>query len=296
MTIQENSYLRQKPVRATKPVIALMGEFSVGKSTLSNLLIGAEPLPVKVTATQLPPIWISWGDDAPYREDLNGNDIPVDINNLADVPLSETSVIRIFMKSEVLQLCDLIDMPGISDPNMSSEVWESVISHADGVLWCTHATQAWRQSEAAVWNSLDPELHEKSLLLVTRIDKIRTETDRRKVIKRVERETQGLFAGIFPISLTEAIAAKGQREPWAKCGGEALIDGLIELTMKLSNSTDHRVVSQFVPPEVTTPVEPTRIIRPARVVTRTQSQRRPRPEHQSPETDTENHSDGAAAS
>ena len=117
-----------------KPVIAIMGEFSVGKSTLSNLLIGSEPLPVKVTATQLPPIWISYGDQAPYREDLRGETIPVDLNKLSEVPLEETSVIRIFLKSEILELCDLIDMPGISDPNMSSDVWERMIHNADGVL------------------------------------------------------------------------------------------------------------------------------------------------------------------
>jgi len=32
-----------------RPRIALMGEFSAGKSTLSNLLLGARPLPEKVT-------------------------------------------------------------------------------------------------------------------------------------------------------------------------------------------------------------------------------------------------------
>ena len=37
-----------------RPRIALMGEFSSGKSTLLNLLIGEALLPTKVTATELP--------------------------------------------------------------------------------------------------------------------------------------------------------------------------------------------------------------------------------------------------
>jgi hypothetical protein len=96
-----------------------MGEFSAGKSTLSNLLIGAAPLPMKVTATQLPPVWISWGDGAPYREDLDGETHPIDIARLSEIDPSETRVIRIFAKSDVLEMCDIIDMPGISDPNMA---------------------------------------------------------------------------------------------------------------------------------------------------------------------------------
>ncbi|TNF59741.1 MAG: hypothetical protein EP307_09890, partial [Rhodobacteraceae bacterium] len=60
-----------------KPRVALMGEFSAGKSTLTNLLLGAAPLPVKITATRLPPVWITQGDDGGLREDTNGELHPI---------------------------------------------------------------------------------------------------------------------------------------------------------------------------------------------------------------------------
>ena len=72
MEIHDNQNDASVPEESSKPVIAIMGEFSVGKSTLSNLLIGSNPLPVKVTATQLPPIWLSYGEQDPFREDLDG--------------------------------------------------------------------------------------------------------------------------------------------------------------------------------------------------------------------------------
>ncbi len=212
-----------------KPRLALMGEFSAGKSTLCNLLIGTRYLPTRVTATQLPPVWISYGTDAPYRLDRQGNRIPISIAQIDEVPLAETALIRLFLEADILELCDLIDMPGISDPSMSSDVWESVIPEADGVLWCTHATQAWRQSEAAVWRTLPDSLHEKSLLLITRIDKILSEDDRRKVARRVVRETAGQFAGVFPISLTEAIDAEWDREMWEASGAEQFTQRLLDL-------------------------------------------------------------------
>jgi hypothetical protein len=221
-----------------KPRIALMGEFSAGKSTLSNLLIGAQPLPMKVTATQLPPVWISWGDGAPYREDIHGDTHPIDMDRLAEIDPAETRVIRIFEKSEVLEHCDIIDMPGISDPNMDSEVWERVIDRADGVIWCTHATQAWRQSEASVWESLSPKLFETSILLVTRFDKILSENDRARVMRRVARETEGLFTARLPISLTRALAAGDDPELLEDCGAAAFVDRFFDILQSLARNLD----------------------------------------------------------
>ncbi|NND42545.1 MAG: hypothetical protein HKO04_10780, partial [Silicimonas sp.] len=155
-----------------------MGEFSAGKSTLSNLLIGSSALPVNITATQLPPVWISKGSEPPYRVGLDGDEFDVDFNRLSDVSVQDTSHIRIFRDAKILEICDLIDMPGISDPNMAATVWQRVVHHADIVLWCSHATQAWRQSEAAVWSTMPHELHSSSLLLLTRMDRILSDRDR----------------------------------------------------------------------------------------------------------------------
>jgi GTPase SAR1 family protein len=220
-----------------KPRIALMGEFSSGKSTLSNLLVGSRPLPEKVTATQLPPVWIAYGDQAPYREDLDGNIFPIDIEKIEEVSLEETRVIRIFLKSDILELCDLVDMPGISDPNMPPEVWQRMIEMADGVIWCTHATQAWRQSEAAVWQTLSKDIYQNSILLVTRIDKILTERDRLRVIARVAKETKGMFAGLYPVALLEAMEAGEDRAKWRASGVLNFVDKLLEVVGGISETT-----------------------------------------------------------
>ncbi len=248
MSISDQPMHQSADESSRKPCLAIMGEFSSGKSTLSNLLIGSNPLPVKVTATQLPPVWMSYGDQTPFREDIHGEVYPVDIDHLDDIPLQETAVIRIFLQAEILEMCDIIDMPGISDPNMPPEVWERMVHHADAVLWCTHATQAWRQSEAAVWQSLPSDLRTKSMLLITRIDKILNDRDRQKILKRVARETDGLFAKTFPISLTQALVAKDDAEQWEKCGADAFSQSLIQLLENLAGTiTGHsrRLLNQI---------------------------------------------------
>lgn len=229
MNSDNQETLAEEAVAPRKPRLALMGEFSAGKSTLSNLLLGADPLPVKVTATRLPPIWVSYGTGPACREDMDGNLSPIDVTQLESVPLEETRLIRLYLESDVLRLCDLIDMPGISDPNMAAEVWQGVIGEADNVVWCSHATQAWRQSEAAVWETLPENLRDKSLLLLTRFDKLLSDRDRNRVLTRVRRETAGLFSDMYPVCLTQALIAGEDRAQWEHSGAQVFVERLIDL-------------------------------------------------------------------
>lgn len=217
-----------------RPCIALMGEFSAGKSTLANLLIGCDPLPVQVVATQLPPVMISYGTGTPYCVMQDDRREDIDLADLSSVSLDDVLYIQIHATEDILLHCDLLDMPGISDPNMSSAVWERMIDRADGVLWCSHATQAWRQSEAATWASLPDKLYDRSLLLLTRVDKLTSQEDRNRVLARVRRETAGLFADVLPISLLLAVQEQSDYRLWAESGAEAFADRLVALLAQIA--------------------------------------------------------------
>lgn len=216
-----------------KPRIGLMGEFSSGKSTLSNLLLGARPLPEKVTATRLAPVWMSYGTGSPYRIDVDGTREPVDLAELEALDVEATRMIRISFEADILEVCDLIDFPGISDPNMSSDVWERMLCEVDAILWCTHATQAWRQSEAAVWATVPDAVKERSVLLVTKFDKLKEERDRKRVLSRLRNETEGQFADIFPIALTHALNAGDDHDAFNNSGAGAFVEHLVSLVDEL---------------------------------------------------------------
>lgn len=251
-----------------KPRIALMGEFSAGKSTLSNLLMGQNPLPEKVTATRLSPVWISHGTQTPYRIDVDGTTEPVSIETLEEIPVEVTRNIRLFLEADILEVCDLIDFPGISDPNMSSSVWERMLPEVDAVIWCTHATQAWRQSEAAVWDDMPQAVRENSVLLITRFDKLINEKDRSRVVKRVSRETSGMFGGVFPVSLLQAIQAGEDYDKWEASGAGPFTTHLIDVIEKLTALTARTELPLYnvdsladIPQPVVAPVMPRRVQR-----------------------------------
>lgn len=221
------------PAAPRKPRIALMGEFSAGKSTLANILMREVLSPVQITATQLPPLWYSWGDGPPVRITADGREIPLEDNDLHGVPIADTRAIRLQIQADILEACDLVDMPGSSDPNMTVDVWAEMLPLVDGVIWCTPATQAWRQSEAAMWEALCERLAPHSLLLLTRFDKILSADDRSRLLKRVRRETASMFRSVHPVSLIEAQAAGHDADLWQASGMEAVIEDLLRLVTDL---------------------------------------------------------------
>jgi hypothetical protein len=232
--------------------------------------MGQSPLPEKVTATRLSPVWISYGSRAPYRVDVDGTTEPIEIANLESIPVEQTRSIRLFLESDILEVCDLIDFPGISDPNMSSAVWERMLPEVDAVIWCTHATQAWRQSEAAVWDDMPQAVRENSILLITRFDKLTNEKDRSRVVKRVSRETQGQFGGTFPVSLLQAIQAGEDYDRWEASGAGPFTAHLIDVIEKLTELTGRTELPLYnvdslsdVPQPVAAPVMPRRVQRPS---------------------------------
>lgn len=231
----ENSQFEISERGTDKPRIALMGEFSAGKSTLCNLILGETVLPTKVTATRLPPVWVAKGDADPIRMDRSGQIHEVDLSQLGRIRTDDTRYIKVHKSAELLDLCDFVDMPGISDPNMSNLAWDDVIAETDAVIWCTHATQAWRQSEAAAWETLPEKVRDNSILLLTRMDKLISERDRTRVMRRMEQETAGGFRGIYPISLTDAMAAEEDPDLLREAGAEAFANGLVALLSDLGS-------------------------------------------------------------
>ncbi len=217
------------PQEAVKPRLVLMGEFSAGKSTLTNIILDSQPLPMKVTATRLPPVQISYGAPAAFAVGLDGTKTAIALDSLENVCMDETAMIEVHMEAEALELCDILDMPGISDPNMPPEMWENVISSRDCVIWCTHATQAWRQSEAAIWNILRPQSSGTNLLLITQFDKLQNDRDKMRVRKRVEKETEGLFDAIYPVSLLSALRAGEDETIWQESGVAAFSEHVIRV-------------------------------------------------------------------
>ena len=190
------------PEGAAKPRIMIAGEFSAGKTKLISSLLGDRVLPSNVTATALPPVWITAGSEPAFlRVDVSGSQ--EQIQDISDIELDETQYCVMTHPAPFLKYCDIIDTPGSSDPNMKAESWQRMLGFADTVVWCTNATQAWRQSEKAIWKLMPERLIPGPMLVVTHADLVMDDGQRAKVQRRLERETTDFFETVNMVSLYE---------------------------------------------------------------------------------------------
>jgi hypothetical protein len=77
----------------------------------------------------------------------------------------------------------------------------------DLAIWCTLATQAWKETERQAWRRLPAGLSSNAILVVTYKDAIHKARDEEKLIGRLTREAGSLFGDILLVSPRQALAA-----------------------------------------------------------------------------------------
>jgi hypothetical protein len=86
----------------------------------------------------------------------------------------------------------------------------NVLRHAlpvDLAVWCTLATQAWKETERQSWRRMPARFHSGAILLVTYKDALGTGRDEAKLLSRLERDAGPLFSSISFVSLRQAVEA-----------------------------------------------------------------------------------------
>jgi dynamin family protein len=212
------------------PRLALFGEFSAGKSSIVNLLLGRDILPTGVLSSTRWPTYVRYAP-SPQIEAISekGKRESVSPDVIKAVTPEDISHFNVGMPSELLREIELLDTPGFADPFHDPERTLNVVESADICIWCTLATQAWRQSERRIWLSLPARLRTQGILVVTHVDTLEHRGERRRIQARLKRDAGDLFAEIVLLAVPDAmraIRADGQivdADLWRDSGGNALI-------------------------------------------------------------------------
>lgn len=239
--ISEAAYDCLASYKGALPVATLMGEFSAGKSTLLNFLLGDGVAPTKVTATHMPPTWFTHSA-APYSVGIkwDGEEEEVDLSDGETNLRDDYLLIRRGLDCPALNTCDLIDTPGISDPGLQKGALRFLTRYTDFVIWCTAANQAWRQTENAAYGKLSQAVKDQSILIITRTDKLRSDKDRAKVLKRVKADAGPKFKFVLPLQTPKAaaIAAPDRTDDpsgaWVKTGGYDVTEAISDTCAAIS--------------------------------------------------------------
>lgn len=182
--------------------VLVMGEFSAGKSTMINALIGEPILPERaLTATAfiteikygtekkavIYPIKKRWkGGDAPFEVPLTELRKYLLINhNIGDADVKDDNTIEgnviasPFEKAEVFMPLDIlkdgveiIDSPGLNDPASHGDITHKYLPNVHAIIYCVNGLRAYSQSEKVVIENLFLKHYTTPMFLVTRYDNV----------------------------------------------------------------------------------------------------------------------------
>jgi len=212
-------------------VVAIIGEFKRGKSTLANALLGAEIMPSDVLPTtaavnrvvygRKPAVTLKLRDGS--RRVLAIEELLNHVTKLDDESATRAAAIEEAVIAFPTHLCrhnvELIDTPGLGDEAAMTERTAHAIQSTDAAIMVTSALAPFAQSEADILEVLLEYVPANRLFFVVgQIDLVPAEAVPRIValIERRVRQVLGEAAGplrIFPVSAREALYGKLEHDP-----------------------------------------------------------------------------------
>jgi hypothetical protein len=215
------------------PRLALCGEFSAGKSSIVNLLLGCDMLPTSVLSSTRRPTHLRYAPSLQIEAiSETGQREPVSPGTISLLSREDISHFDVGMPAEFLRHVELLDTPGFADPFHDHHSTLDAVEGTDICIWCTLATQAWRESERQTWLSLPSHFRGDGILVVTHVDTLANSGEQGRVRSRLEREAGDLFGDIVLLAVPDAVRAvqAGNRiaDPglWQDSGGSALVAAL----------------------------------------------------------------------
>lgn len=221
--------------------VLVIGEFTCGKSTLLNALMGKPLLPDGVPPTTGTICEIVYSDVAQavlYPKDERQSKLTIKTEELAKYICIDHTISKEdrekkpnpYRKAIVkypLNICKqgivLVDSPGLSDPSCHDAITEKYISQADAIIYCISATQPYTKEDKQAIERLTSLGYKSIIFVVTKIDLVQyndmingtNEVGKVKdyCLDKLSKHTDLGKDGIFFVSSLLALNGKTQHKP-----------------------------------------------------------------------------------
>ncbi len=200
--------------------VAVVGEFSQGKSTILNALLGEEIQPVRDIPCSGTVTVLRYGEQKRViccYKDKRQEEIPLEqyqekaaiseeaaLGNITE-GLANSEVIQIseiIFEHPNLELCrygvEIVDSPGLNEHPERTEITQQLLKDTDVVIFVTNASRPLTQGERELLESLKNQLNGNEqepannlFMLVNFWDLLRSENSRQQVQKRIENLVMG---------------------------------------------------------------------------------------------------------
>lgn len=216
----------EKDLQRTDFMVCIIGEFSRGKSTFVNALLGDNVLPAKVRPTTAVITVISDGDPArltayfrdarkpPTEMTLGGEPAKeiMDLVTVGNVRAGDIDHVELFYPNRFTRMgIKIVDTPGVNDMDeVREEITYRYLPLADATIMLLDPMQPISASEMAfLRDKVLPQSIEKMFFVVNKIDQV-SEEDREKSIRYIRSQLEGVVrkVEIFGVNSRGAMKAK----------------------------------------------------------------------------------------
>jgi GTP-binding protein EngB required for normal cell division len=203
--------------------VVVLGEFSAGKSTFLNALVGAEVSPMGVLPTTAHVHWLRHGAPGARVIDRRGDVVETSVEDCARAVARrraagvEIDRVEVSLPLPALARLELIDTPGFNSGDPAhDDAARRALALADVALWLFDARQAGRHSEAETL----AEVAAAGVPIVGVLNKIDQvpEVEREAVRRVLDEGLAGVAPCVAAVSARGALAALREPDPEVAAG------------------------------------------------------------------------------
>ena len=190
------------------PLIAVIGQFSSGKSTFLNALLGQDILPSGLTPVTAKAVRLKFAKMPLLSvKFINGNESLLASSDLAELNKlgKQVSSMTLYAPSEILKEINFIDTPGLNSlRDADTKETKNTLKKVSGAIWLSLANNAAKASELESIKEILKANDLKAICLINQKDKL-SEEELESLLKHARQTYGELFEDIIAISSKQAL-------------------------------------------------------------------------------------------
>lgn len=217
---QLKKVLNKQIRRVEYPIeIAIVGQFSSGKSTFLNALLSKDILPTGITPVTSKVTYINYGERYEMKVTyLSGKEVFLPIQEMESYldqrknTIKDIKYLTLYAPLELLKSISLVDTPGLnSQSQLDTQTTHKVLQDVGGIIWLSLIDNAGKHSEAVTLEQYMKSFKEKTICLLNQKDKY-TPEQIAQTKAYVEEKFEHYFVQVTPISAKLALEGRANRK------------------------------------------------------------------------------------
>jgi ribosome biogenesis GTPase A len=194
--------------------VAIVGQFSSGKSTFLNALLSKDVLPTGITPVTSKVNYINYADEyklkVTYKNGAEEYHVLEAISRFTDQreSVEDIKYLTLYAPMDILRDISFVDTPGLNSQSFEdTQSTKKILRDVDGIIWLTLIDNAGKESEAEVLEEYLQNFKEKSLCVLNQKDKFSPEQIQ-QTLAYIMTKFSGFFREAVPISAKQALASR----------------------------------------------------------------------------------------